>query len=127
MRVSPAYYDEVFEFKGQWDMPSICGLKIREVEGEKYIIVTELYQDNPGTSVTYAGESLARQICERKGLSLDDCIYIECTPDTNSKLSFYDEEYFRVDFKAAPAHKYHQLTAEEIKQILEHKVIESNG
>ena len=27
-----------------------------------YVIVTELYQENPGTSVTYAGRSLAEQI-----------------------------------------------------------------
>lgn len=123
MKVSPEYYDEIFEFKGQWDMPSSCGLKIRVAEGKTHIIVTELYQDNPGTSVTYAGRSLAEQICEAKGLNLDDCVYIECTPDTNSKLSFYDEEYYAVDFNADMQHKYHQLTAEEIKTILDHKVI----
>lgn len=124
MKVSPDYYDEVFHFNGQWDMPSICGLKVRTVEGHTYIIVTELYQENPGTSITYAGETLARQICAAKGLNLDDCTYIECTPDTNSKLSFYDEEYFAVDFKADPQHKYRQLSDEEIKHILGHKVIE---
>ena len=125
MKVSPDYYDEVFNFKGQWDMPSLCGLKIRQIDGSTYIIVTDLYQDNPGTSITYAGEKLAQQICEAKGLVLDDCMYIECTPDTNSKLSFYDEEYFLVDFKSKDErHKYRQLTDEEIKYILGHKVIE---
>lgn len=124
MKVSPEYYDEIFEFKGQWDMPSTCGLKIRDVNGKIYIIVTELYQDNPGTSVTYAGKSLAEQICVAKGLNLDECTYIECTPDTNSKLSFYDEEYYQVDFSAVPSQKYHQLSSEEIHQILDHKVIQ---
>lgn len=124
MKVSPEYYDEIFEFKGQWDMPSRCGLKIRYVNGVTHIIVTELYQDNPGTSVTYAGESLARQICDAKGLKLEECIYIECTPDTNSKLSFYDEEYFAVDFKADLQHKYRQLSDEDIKKIFQHKVID---
>lgn len=124
MKVSPEYYDELFDFKGQWDMPSVCGLKIRRTGNKTYIIVTELYQDNPGTSVTYAGESLARQICERKGLSLSDCTYIECTPDTNSKLSFYDEEYFAVDFGADIKSRYHQLSPEEIKSILNHKVVD---
>lgn len=124
MKVSPEYYDEIFEFKGQWDMPSCCGLKIRYVNGVPYIIVTELYQDNPGTSVTYAGESLARQICDSKGLKLEECVYIECTPDTNSKLSFYDEEYFAVDFKADMQHKYRQLSDEDIKMIFQHKVID---
>ncbi len=123
MKVSPNYYDEVFPFAGEWDMPSLCGLKIFQKEGHTYIIVTELYQDNPGTSVTYAGEKLALQICEKKGLVLEECTYIECTPDTNSKLSFYDEEYFIVDFKSDVQHKYRQLTAEEIRHILGPKVI----
>lgn len=124
MKVSPDYYDEIFQFRGQWEMPSMCGLKIRRVGDVTYVIVTELYQDNPGTSVTYAGESLARQICDKKGLSFDDIIYIECTPDTNSKLSFYDEEYYLVNFKNQIANRYHQLTADEIRVILEHKVID---
>lgn len=124
MKVSPDYYDEIFEFKGQWNMPSSCGLKIRKIKEVFYIIVTELYQENPGTSVTYAGESLKRQICEQKGLRLDEVIYIECTPDTNSKLSFYDEEYYVVDFSKDIAHRYRQLTSEEIKLIMNHKVIE---
>ena len=119
MKVPKEYYDEIFEFRGQWDLPSACGLKIREVEGKTYVIVTEMYQENPGTSVTYAGRSLAEQICEAKGLNLSDIIYLECTPDTNSKLSFYDEEYFRVDFSGErPA--YTQLPTDELHRILSH-------
>lgn len=118
MKVSKEYYDELFDFKGQWDMPSRCGLKIRTVAGIPVIIVTEMYQENPGTSVTYAGESLARQICEVRNLDLDQVRYIECTPDTNSKLSFYDEEFYEVDFKASdPTKKYIRLTASQIEEI----------
>ena len=113
MKVSPEYYDEIFPFKGEWDMESTCGLKIREVDGKKYVIVTELYQDNPGTSVTYAGKKLAA-----KGLKLEDIVYLECTPNTNSKLSFYDEEYFQVDFFADMQHKYRQLSKEEVIKVL---------
>ncbi|MDD5780152.1 MAG: hypothetical protein PUD40_03765 [Bacteroidales bacterium] len=124
MKVSPEYYDELFDYKGQWDTPSRCGLKLREAKGTTYIIVTELYQDNPGTSVTYTGKSLAQQVCLAKGLDLDKCVYIECTPDTNSKLSFYDEEYYAVDFGTGSEPVYHQLSPEEITEILGHKVIE---
>ena len=117
MKVSPDYYDEIFEFRGEWDMPSACGLKIRTTGGKTYVIVTELYQDNPGTSVTYAGKKLADQICEAKGLAPDDMVYIECNPNTNSKLSFYDEEFFVVDFNADLQHRYRQLDMEEVMKI----------
>ena len=102
-------------------MPSACGLKIIHKDSGTYVIVTELYQDNPATSVTYAGKSLAQQICDKKGLDLSQIHYIECNPDTNSKLSFYDEEFFEVSFeKNDEGHlcqpTYRQLTPEIIKE-----------
>ena len=117
MKVSGNYYDEIFDFRGQWDIPSKCGLKIIEKEGKKYVIVTELYQDNPGTSVTCAGKSLAKQICEKKDLSLLDIVYLECTPDTNSVLSFYDEQYFEVTFNDTAQANYRKLSTEEIENL----------
>ena len=85
--------------------------------GKPCVIVTELYQDNPGTSVTYAGQKLAEQICEAKGLNLNEITYIECNPDTNSKLSFYDEEFFEVDFNADMRQRYRQLDRSEIMKL----------
>jgi len=121
MKVSEKYYDEVFDFAGQWEMPSKCGLKIIEKGGKKNVIVTELYQDNPGTSVTYAGHSLAKQICERKGIRPDEMVYLECNPDTDSKLSFYDEAYFEVTFPETKGEtgrpEYRRLTDEEVKSL----------
>jgi len=119
MKVSQTYYDEIFDFKGQWDIPSKCGLKIIEKEGKKWVIVVELYQDNPGTSVTYAGKLLAEQICEKKGLTLSEIAYLECTPDTNSVLSFYDEQYFEVTFNDTPQANYRKLSREEIKLLFD--------
>ncbi|MDR1864780.1 MAG: hypothetical protein LBR08_04325 [Bacteroidales bacterium] len=121
MKVSEKYYDEIFDFEGQWDLPSKCGLKILEREGKKVVIVTELYQDNPGTSVTYAGKSLAEQICKAKGLNPEEIIYLECNPDTESKLDFYNEEYFEVRFDAGEGilagPRYRQLSAGEKRQL----------
>jgi len=114
MRVPEKYYDEVFDFKGQWDMFSRCGLKIINKE-KTIVIVTELYQDNPGTSITAAGKSLAEQICQSKGLNLNEIMYLECNPDTGSKLSFYDEEFFEVKFSGEPV--YRQLSTDEIKEL----------
>ena len=119
MKVSETYYDEIFDFSGQWDIPSRCGLKIIEKERKKYVIVTELYQDNPGTSITYAGKSLAKQIGEKKNLSLSEIIYIECTPDTNSVLSFYDEQYFEVTFNDTPQASYRKLSKEETEYLFD--------
>jgi len=118
MKVSETYYDEIFDFKGQWDIPSKCGLKIIRKTGKIYVIVTELYQENPGTSVTYAGKSLKQQICEKKDLFSPEIIYIECTPDTNSVLSFYDEQYFEVRFNDTLQADYRKLSEEEIEALL---------
>lgn len=123
MRVPEKYYDEIFPFAGQWDMPSACGLKTIHKDNKTYIITTELYQENPGTSITYAGGSLIKQICEQKKLDMQSIIYIECNPNTNSKLSFYDEEMFEVSFDIVdnmPTNlSYRQLSKEEIQNIVE--------
>jgi len=103
-------------------VPSKCGLKTLTYKGKTYIIASELYQDNPGTSVTYAGYSLFRQICESKGFSEKEVIYLECSPDTNSKLSFYDEEFFEVTFPETNGESgrptYKQLPLNEAKSLL---------
>ena len=51
MKVSDKYYDEIFDFRTM-GCPSKCGLKII-THKTKVVIVAELYQDNPGTSITY--------------------------------------------------------------------------
>jgi hypothetical protein len=121
MRVPEKYYDEVFDFKGQWDIQSKCGLKTIVKDGKTILIVTELYQDNPGTSVTYAGYSLFKQLCERKGLPEKDIVYLECNPDTNSKLTFYEEEFYEVTFPELHGRSgrplYRQLSTEEVNSI----------
>ncbi len=118
MKVPKEYYDEIFNFKGQWDMPSACGLKIRRHDGKDYVVVTELYQENPGSSITYAGKTLAEQICKAKNLDPANMVYVECAPDTNSKLSFYDEEYYMVDFNQDPQHRYKRIEPELMRKIL---------
>ena len=117
MHVPEKYYDEIFDFKGQWDIPSRCGLKILRLK-KTVVIATELYQDNPGTSVTAAGKSLAEQICRGKGLALNEIMYLECNPNTESKLSFYEEELFEVDFFSGPQPVYRKLGPQEVNELL---------
>ena len=115
MQVPEKYYDELFNFKGQWDMPSCCGLRIL-MRDKTIVIATELYQDNPGTSVAAAGKSLAEQICREKGLKLNEIVFLQCNPNTSSKLSFYDEEFFEADFTSSPEPVYKQLSTDDIKR-----------
>lgn len=98
MKLANSYIDEIFEFCGSWDMPSKCGLQIIENADRKIVIVTELYQDNPGTSITASAVTLAQQICEQFDIDPQYITYIECAPGMNSKLSFYEQEFFEVQF-----------------------------
>ena len=120
MKVNDKYFDEIFDFAGQWDMPSKCGLKVEERNGKYVILVTELYKENPGTSITYAGGSLIKQICEAKNLDYNDIIYIACNPEMGSKLSFYDEECYLVTFEVIdniPCNlKYNTIPSDELSK-----------
>jgi hypothetical protein len=122
MKVPEKYYDEIFDFVGQWEVRGRCGLKIADYNKKKVIIVTELYQENTGTSITYNSSLILKQIIEKKGFDRNDIIYIECNPNTNSVLSFYDEEFFEVSFDYIDNEfknpKYRQLSFEEIKKII---------
>ena len=123
MKTSFKAIDEIFDFKGLWEMPSKCGLKITQ-KGEQYIVVvSELYQDNPGTSITQAVTLLATQICEHYQIPAHEMTYIEHNPDMNSKLSFYDEEFYLVDFDVEDVvfknPRYRKLSSNEIKELLQ--------
>ena len=121
MKVPEKYYDEVFNFTGLWDAPSECGLKTFVNKGKTIVVATELYQDNPGTSVTSAGYRLFKQICDRKGFPPTDVVYLECNPDTNSKLSFYDEAFYEVTFPETAGGNgrptYRQLSTNEVNTL----------
>jgi hypothetical protein len=99
MKTSFADIDIIFDFKGLWDLPSKCGLKIFRKEDKSIVVVSELYRDNPGTSITQAALPLIEQICETFNLSKTQLIYIQRNPEMNSKLSFYTEEFFIVELE----------------------------
>ena len=118
MRISEKYYDQIFDFEGAWGMASRCGLRIVNRTGKTAVIVTELYLDNPGTSITSAGRALAEQICRAHELNIDSIQYIECNPDMNSKLSFYDESFFEVKFDRESHPVYRKLEKSELDELL---------
>lgn len=122
METSLKNVNETFTFSGLWGMESKCGVKIHEKGGKYIVIVTELYLDNPGTSVTQAASLLVEQICSRYELNPEQIVYIEHNPDMNSKLSFYNEEYYKVEFHfengkfSSP--KYRLLSSEEVDRYI---------
>ncbi len=98
MQTSDKYIDQIFDFEGQWAMPSRCGLRYRKVDGRDVVIATELYKDNPGSSIASVSASLAMQIAGHLGIDPAGMVYIESAPKMNSKLSFYDAMAYIVDF-----------------------------
>jgi hypothetical protein len=99
MKASFDKIDTIFEFTGSWGIASKCGIKHFPFENKDCVLVSELYMDNPGTSITQVTTSLAMQVCEKFNIDPKNLIYIEHSPNMNSKLSFYNEEFYKVNFE----------------------------
>ena len=127
METNPAfdkYMDRYFDFRGTWDCPSRCGLKIVErKDGKTLAIATEIYRQNPGTPVTEVCAPLATQIMHDLGCEPDRFIFIEHTPDLKSKLTFYGETFDLVNFDWDGRNlinpKWTRLTPEQVEQMME--------
>lgn len=121
MKISLEYIDSTFDFKGDWGVESKCGLKIINGESQTIVIAAEI-PDNPGTQITSVPAELLGQICKAKNLATDSVIYIEHTPNMNSKLSFYDETFFRVEFDidedVFSAPKWEKLEKEKVNELI---------
>ena len=98
-RTSTEYIEEIYDFKGEWDVASKCGLMIRNRPDRHVVIVSELYDDNPGTSVNYFCSKLATSICRARDLDMAKLVFIEHTPDRGSKLEIYKETFDQVTFQ----------------------------
>jgi len=121
MKISLDYIDSTFDFKGDWGVESKCGLKIIKGESQTIVIAAEI-PDNPGTQITSVPAELLGQICIANNLVPDSVIYIEHTPNMNSKLSFYDETFFRVEFDidgdVFSAPKWEKLEKEKVDKLI---------
>jgi len=123
MKTSSVNIDILFDFEGLWGIASKCGLKHVCNGGKDIIVVSELYKDNPGTSITQVSTSLAMQICKKFNIDFEDLIYIEHSPDMNSRLSFYNENYYLVEFSIQDDRlsnpKYKKLSEEELNSFIQ--------
>ncbi|MCX6307036.1 MAG: hypothetical protein NT040_18890 [Bacteroidetes bacterium] len=118
------YMDRYFTYSGQWDSPSICGLKvINRNDGKILAIATEIYRQNPGTPVTEWCAPLATQIMSELRCPAEKFIFIEHTPDMGSKLTFYGETFdlvtFNVDGKALVNPTWSRLLPEQVDEMME--------
>ncbi len=92
------FIDEVYDYEGLWGIPSKCGLKIAKHKNQTVVIITELYEDNPGTSVTEYCAQLAQILSEDKKIKPEEMIFILHTPDVGSKYEFLHETFDIVSF-----------------------------
>jgi hypothetical protein len=127
MEINPAfnkYMDRYFDFKGNWDCPSRCGLKIvKRKDGKTLSIATEIYRQNPGTPVTEWCAPLATQIMHDLKCSPENFIFIEHTPDLKSKITFYEETFDLLHFDEVENilmnPRWIRLTTEQVDQFME--------
>jgi len=116
------YQDQVYHFKGLWDLPSICGLKIVKKADKSIIIATDLYDNNPGTSITEWNSKLAMEICNKYELNPEKIIFIEHTPNKETKLEFNRETFFQVNFTLENGMfvnpDWNQLTQKDVDQLI---------
>ncbi|MBM3436667.1 MAG: hypothetical protein FJY07_10680 [Bacteroidetes bacterium] len=115
------FIDEVFHFKGEWDVPSFCGLKVISKPDKTIVITTELYDSNPGTSVTRFAAQLATELISKFNIRHDRLIFIEHNPDRKSNLEFYQEAFDIVEFDWDGVRftnpKWKRITKEEAGEI----------
>ncbi len=117
------YMDHYYNYLGQWESPSRCGLKIiKRKDGKTLVIVTEIYRQNPGTPVTEWCAPLATQLLHELNCPPGEFIFIEHTPDLGSKLDFYGETFDLVNFlpgeQVLTIAKWTRLTAEEVDSLM---------
>lgn len=121
MKISLDYIDSTYKFKGEWDIESKCGLKIIQRADNTVVIVTEL-PDNPGTQITSFSSELAQQIAKTHNINPEELVYIEHSPDMQSKLSFYSESFYLVNFEIEngkfSSPQWEKFTKEQVDQLM---------
>jgi len=89
------YVDEIYHFNGKWEMPSLCGLWFRKTEGGTLVILTELYEENPGSSVTGLVAQVATEVVRKYGIDPVTADFIVHNPERSSKYEFFAEMFYR--------------------------------
>ena len=122
MKEQSKYRDRIYHFKGKWDVPSICGLKVVEKPDKTIVIATNLYDENPGTSISRWSAQLATSICNDLNIDPAKLLFIEHNPDVHSRLDFYRETFdivtFQRDGDRFTQPKWKRITKEEVDGLI---------
>lgn len=122
MKLDATYIGEILHFEGQWGQPSVCGLLVEKREEVHVVVATELFDQNPGTSVTNWCHRLAELVSDRDDLDPDKLVFIEHSPECGSKLEMYEQTFHRVVFERSGrsfSHpRWERLSRDEVDRLI---------
>lgn len=90
------FIEKLYEYEGLWGRKSVCGLMIKPQKDSTLVIVTDIYEGNPGGTITEYCAELATKICNENKIPYKQLIFIQHSPEVNSKADFYAEEFYKV-------------------------------
>ncbi len=109
------WIDRLHHFAGRWGVPSVCGLRTLLTPGGITVVATELYDRNPGSSVTAMAGELVRDLATEHGVAPERTTLVVRCPGRGSKLSCYDETFDRFEPGAKGAGRWARMTAAEVE------------
>ncbi len=116
------FIDEVYDYAGLWGLPSKCGLKVVRKQNRTIAIITELYEDNPGTSVTEYCPKLAEIIIQDKKIKPEELLFILHTPDVGSKYEFlhetFDIVHFHINNEQFSEPRWERITRDQVIEMI---------
>jgi len=116
------FIDGLYQYEGLWGRKSVCGLMIKPNKDVTLVIATDIYDGNPGGSITEYCAELATLICNENKIPYKKLIFIQHTPEVNSKADFYAEEFYRVKFKETKFGftnpDWQPLTREQVQEMI---------
>lgn len=122
MELKSEFIEQHYAFKGLWDVPSVCGLMVKPVGTKTLFVLTELYDQNPGTSVTNWIAPLAKRLMHEHNCQPDQSIVVVQVPDMQSKLNFFRQSFHQVSFDIADngdfVPRWAEITKDELVQLI---------
>ncbi len=86
------------------------------------VIATNLYEENPGTSISRWSAQLATTICHDFEINPEELIFIEHNPDIHSRLEFYAETFDKIQFEKEGGHfvnpTWKRISREEVEELI---------